>query len=270
MSSASSNQSVVRDGVDYEEVYPSGHRDQESPGEERSPSTSSSSSTNEDMEMANQEEVSNDGEEQTLKFVVGADGLREFIMLPEWTVNNFVSTIKENHFKTLRDNFQIPDNIPIHLPYKSEKCYYDGVEGVGVYEQMLKVGLRFPLSSLHRELLKYLGLSINQVSPNAWRVFITMEVLYGAMTDGTRRLTVKEFLHCYRPDEIDKSRGMYSFIPRSPLLKVIYETLDSNRDWKSHYFFLEGDDWMCRPGDTEYMPVDTTWGILHPSSMHPF
>ena len=88
-------------------------------------------------------------------------------MLPEWTVNNFVSTIKENHFKTFRDNYQIPDSIPIHLPYKSEKCYYDGVKGVGVYEQMLKVGLRFLLSSLHRELLKYLGLSVNQVSPNA-------------------------------------------------------------------------------------------------------
>ena len=39
-----------------------------------------------------------------------------------------------------------------------------------MYEQMLKVGLRFPLSSLHRELLKYLGLSVDQVSPNGWRV----------------------------------------------------------------------------------------------------
>ena len=190
-------------------------------------------------------------------------------MLPEWTVNNFVSTNKENHFKTLRDNFQIPDNISICLPYKSEKCYYEGVEGVGVYEQMLKAGLRFPLSSLHCELLKYLGLSVNQVSPNAWRVFITMEVLYGAMTDGARRLTVREFLHCYRLDEIDKSKGLYSFVPRSPLLKVIFETPNSNKDWKSCYFFLEGDGWICRPWDTEHMPVDTTWGILDPSSMHP-
>ena len=41
--------------------------------------------------------------------------------------------------------------------------------------------------------------------------------------------------------EIDKSRGVYSFVPRSPLLKVIYETSDLNRDWKSCYFFLEGD-----------------------------
>ena len=134
---------------------------------------------------------------------------------------------------------------------------------------MLKAGLRFPLSSLHRELLKYLGLSVNQVSPNAWRVFIAMEVLYSVMSNGARRLTVREFLHCYRPDEIDKSRGIYSFLPRSPLLKVIFETLDSNKDWKSCYFFLEGDEWMCRPGDTEHMLVDMTWGILPPSNMHP-
>ena len=103
---------------------------------------------------------------------------------------------------------------------------------------MLKVGLRFLLNSLHRELLKYLGLSINQIFPNAWRVFIAMEVLYGAMSNGARLLTVREFLHCYRPDEIDKSKGMYSFVPRKSVLKVIYETPDSNRDWKCRYFFL--------------------------------
>ena len=106
--------------------------------------------------------------------------------------------------------FRSPNNIPICLPYKSKKCYYEGIEGVGVYDQMLKAGLRFPLSSIHRELLKYLGMSINQVSPNAWRVFIAMEVLYGAMLNGARRLMVREFLHYYCPDEIDKSRGIYS------------------------------------------------------------
>ena len=134
MSSASSNQSVVRDGVDYEDVYLSGHVDQESSGEDRSQSASPSSSTNEDTEMAEPVEISNDGEEQPLRSVIGANGLKEFIMLPEWNVNNFVSTIKENHFKTLRKNYQIPENIPIRLPYKSERCYYDGVEDVGIYE----------------------------------------------------------------------------------------------------------------------------------------
>ena len=48
-----------------------------------------------------------------------------------------------------------------------------------------------------------------------------MEILYGAMTDGARSLTVRGFLHYYHPNEIDKSRRVYSFVLRSPLLKVI-------------------------------------------------
>ena len=76
--------------------------------------------------MANPEEGSDDGKEQPIKSVVGANGLREFIMLPKWIVNDFNSTIKEKHFNTLRANYQIPDNILICLPYKSEKCYYEG------------------------------------------------------------------------------------------------------------------------------------------------
>ena len=133
MSNASSNQSFVRDGAGYEELYLSGYRD---PNElsERSPSAASPSSKNEDMEMAEPEEGSDDGEEQRIKSIVGTDGLREFIMLPEWMVNYFTSAIKEAHFKTLRANYQILDYIPIRLPYKSEKCYYDGVDDLEVYE----------------------------------------------------------------------------------------------------------------------------------------
>ena len=95
---------------------------------------------------------------------------------------------------------------------------------------MLKAGLRFPLNSLKRKLLQHLGLSVNQISPNAWRVFIAMEVLYRAMSDDARSLTVWEFLHCYHPNEINKSKEMYSFVPRKFVLKVIYETPDSNCD----------------------------------------
>ena len=120
MSSVSSNRSFVRDKAGYEESYLSGYRDPDELSE-KSPSAASPSSKNEDMEMAELEEGSDDGEEQRIKSVVGADGLREFVMLPEWTVNYFTSTIKEAHFKTLRANYQIPDYIPIYLPYKSEK-----------------------------------------------------------------------------------------------------------------------------------------------------
>ena len=68
---------------------------------------------------------------------MGPDGLRVFIMLPIWTVNDFTSTIKESQFKPIREKYQIPVNIPLRLPYMSEKCYDKGVKAVGVYEQML-------------------------------------------------------------------------------------------------------------------------------------
>ena len=109
MFSASSNQSFVRDEAGYEEVYPLGYRDPDDLSEERSPSASSPSSKNENMEVVEPDEGFDDGEDQRIKSVMGADGLREFVMLPEWTVNAFTSTIKEPHFNTLRAHYQIPD-----------------------------------------------------------------------------------------------------------------------------------------------------------------
>ena len=180
--------------------------------------------------------------ESPIQFVIGPNDLREFIMLPLWTINDFNSSIKQKHFNTLREKYQILVSIPICLCFKSEKCYYRGAEDVGVYEQMLKVGHRFPLSALHRRLLQYLGLVVTQMSLNAWRVFLDAKVLYRVLFDGVRRMTVEEFFHCYHTSEITQSMGMYNFLPMSPLLRLVCETLDLNRNWKSQYFFIQGDN----------------------------
>ena len=95
-----------------------------------------------------------------------------------------------------------------------------------------------------------------------------MKVLYRAMSNGARRLMLEEFFHCYHPTEIVQSKGMYSFVPKSPLLRLVCDTPDSNRNWKSRCFFIKGDKWMCHPGDQEFMPVNKTWGIIPPSGMH--
>ena len=71
-------------------------------------------------------------------------------------------------------------------------------------------------------------------------------------------MMVEEFFHCYHSSEITQLKRMYIFIPRSPLLRLVCDTPDSNKNWKSHYFFIQGDDWMCHPRDQEYKPVDKT------------
>ena len=60
MSSASSNQSFVRNGAGYEELYPSGYKDPDEQTQ-RTPSATSPSSTNEDMKLAEPEEGSDSG-----------------------------------------------------------------------------------------------------------------------------------------------------------------------------------------------------------------
>lgn len=95
---------------------------------------------------------------------------------------------------------------------------------------MLKAGHRLPLSDLHRRLAQYLGVTITQIAPNAWRIFLGAEVLYGVLSKGRRRLTLEEFFHCYRPSKITKSRGTYSFLARKLSLRLVCDTPNSNQD----------------------------------------
>ena len=97
MSSASSNQSFVCDGAGYDEVYPSGHKDHDSPSER---SLSASSSMDEDSEMEKSNGDFSDGLmdlDPSIQFVIEPDGLREFILLPLWTVNDFISKKSRKH-----------------------------------------------------------------------------------------------------------------------------------------------------------------------------
>ena len=80
-------------------------------------------------------------------------------------------------FKELRVRYQIPEHIPIRLPKENEKCYTGRTADVDMYDAMFAARLRLPLTALHRQLLNYLGLSVNQIAPNVWRTFIGAEIL---------------------------------------------------------------------------------------------
>ena len=117
-------------------------------------------------------------------------------------------------FKELRVRYQIPEHIPIRLPKENEKCYTGRTADVDMYDAMFAAGLRLPLTALHRQLLNYLGLSVNQIAPNVWRTFIGAEILWGSLSGGNRQLTLDEFFYCYRPHHISSSKGMYHFSVR--------------------------------------------------------
>ena len=65
---------------------------------------------------------------------------RPFIFPAIWTVNDFKPTMTTKIFNNLRDRYQIPDNIPIRLPGKYEKCYSGKTVDVDMYDAMFGVG----------------------------------------------------------------------------------------------------------------------------------
>ena len=49
---------------------------------------------------------------------------------------------------------------------------------IGIYEAYLLGGFRLPLNAFVRELLVRLGLGVCQFNPNAWRLVVSMQVLW--------------------------------------------------------------------------------------------
>ena len=135
-----------------------------------------------------------DGNEEIIESTLRGPGNDcPFILPKEWTVNDFLPTMSKKIFTNLRAHFQIPDNIPIHLLGKFEKCYTRKTADVGMYDAMFATGLRLPLTALHHQLANFLGLSISQIAPNTWRIFIGAEILWGRLSGGNRQLTLDEF-----------------------------------------------------------------------------
>ena len=181
-----------------------------------------------------------DGEESCEGISVGPGDNRPFILPAEWAVNKFLPLMSDKVFKELRIKYQIPEHIPIHLPKENEKCYLGRTADVGMYDAMFVVGLRLPLTTLHRQLVDFLGLSVNQIAPNAWRTFIGAEILWGSLSGGNRQLTLDKFFYCYRPHHTASSKGTYHFSVKEKDLKLVSDMPDSNKTGKVGFFLLKG------------------------------
>ena len=90
-----------------------------------------------------------------------------FILPEEWAVNKFLPLMSDKVFKELHTRYQIPEHIPIHLLKENKRCYSGRTANIGMYDAMFAAGLRLSLTALHRQLADFLGLSVNQIAPNA-------------------------------------------------------------------------------------------------------
>ena len=63
-------------------------------------------------------------------------------------------------------------------------------------------------------------------------------------------------------------KGRTTLPLREKDLKLVFDMPDSNRNWKSKFFFVEGTDWVCREEEWAMMPrgyFDNTWAFVRES-----
>ena len=79
---------------------------------------------------------------------------------------------------------------------------------------------------------------------------------------------LRRILYYYRPYRNASSKGTYHFNARDKNLRLVSDMPDSNRNWKSRYFFVEGTNWVCRQEEWATMPhgyFDNTWAFVRDS-----
>ena len=140
-----------------------------------------------------------------------------------------VSKTDDRKIELLKKWYQIPDELNPRLAVRGEWCCQSRF-GIGIYEAYLLRGLRLPLNSFARELLTRLGLGVCQFNPNAWRLIVSMQVLWREVFKGKCPLTVDKFFYCYKPSEINQSLGFYQFIARGKDYRLIKSLVTSNRN----------------------------------------
>ena len=87
------------------------------------------------------------------------------------------SKTDDRRLDLLKKWYQIPNNLKPRLAIREEWCCQPHF-GIGIYEAYLLGGLRLPLNAFARELLTKLGIGVCQLNPNAWRLIVSMQVLW--------------------------------------------------------------------------------------------
>jgi len=250
-SDASCEVSLVREGVGYDEAFGSGVESEDfSPSSERERDVGPISwrwwvlywwgkdevekgrgeneSDGDDVDVDGNDSDGDEGSSEGIS--KGPGDNRPFILPEDWAVNKFLPRMSDKVFRELRAHYLIPDHIPIRLPRENERCYLGRTADVSMYDAMFVAGLRLPLTAIHHQLADFLGLSVTQIAPNAWRTFIGAEILWGRLSGGNHQLTLDEFFFCYRPHHIVSSKGTYHFNAREKGLRLMSDMPDSNRN----------------------------------------
>ena len=173
-----------------------------------------------------------------------------------WVVRAFhaleeVCGLDTNTVDRFKDRFQFPERVRVRRPTNEDKACHFFPGEVYFYEAAFTYGLRFPVHPFIMELLGFFGIAPGQLMPNSWRIVVNcMEIWLAANED---MIKVGELVHLYRLKESEEYR-YYKLVPWARRARIVRGLPSSFRYWKSHFFFVSGDDFET--------PASEAWGDI--------
>ena len=79
------------------------------------------------------------------------------------------------------------------------------------YHIPFKIGLRFPILPLARQLLKYFDIALSQLMPNGWRILLALEIL---IERRNLNFSFENLFYTYQLKENDTDCGRYMIAPK--------------------------------------------------------
>ena len=138
-----------------------------------------------------------------------------------------------------KDRFQFPERVRVRRPTNEDMACHFFLGEVCSYEAAFTCGLRLPVHLFIMELLGFFGIAPRQLMPNSWRIVVNcMEIWLAANED---MIKVGELVHLYHLKE-SKEYGYYELVPWARRAKIVRGLPSSFRYWKSHFFFVSGDN----------------------------
>ncbi|XP_057812031.1 uncharacterized protein LOC131026250 isoform X2 [Salvia miltiorrhiza] len=136
----------------------------------------------------------------------------------------------------LRKSYSIPNHVALHAPGRQMRANFYAPGWVCLYQAPFEQGMRLPLPRLVIDFCHYHCLSPGQLTPNSWRLLLSLQVfseLHGF------DISIADVKSTYDLLKVPKDKGRYKLCRNKGCEPLITDMDDGERAWKSKYFFVE-------------------------------
>ncbi|XP_038703865.1 uncharacterized protein LOC120000070 [Tripterygium wilfordii] len=162
------------------------------------------------------------------------------------------SALKGNELLRLKYCYKFPSGVEVKAATFYQRVDWDVPGWVAMYEAPFKLGLRFPLPTLVRDVLRYFRIAPTQLMPNGWRLLLAVECLSERLG---RPFGYRELLNCYYLKEHPGDPGRYTFnLFRKKQGHPVLNLTTADRGWKPYFFWVRG-EMVFGPGGSDGVPL---------------